>query len=231
MRFIINKLLKELAKIPQVWSNAWASSRFRNHLALTVMAFIASSLYNFHYLKVWESRPGVVVNDIILNYLPPLDFSLPIFLLEYTSLLLVFTFLLTVPERLVKGLQAYALVLFFRTVAIYLVVLEPPKDMILLYDPVANLFLHSNDVFVTKDLFFSGHVSGLALFFFVAPNRYVKMYVGMAMVLVSIFIVWQHVHYTLDVVFAPIATYAAYRLVYWLDPATRTKYGTEFQDA
>lgn len=224
-------MFKELSTIPQAWQAAWASSRFRNHFALTVLAFIASSLYNFHYLKVWQARPGTYVNDMVLNLLPPINFSVPIFLLEYSSLLLVFIFLLTVPERLVKGLQAYALVLFFRTVAIYFVALEPPLDMIPLMDPVANFFLHSSDVFVTKDLFFSGHVSGLALFFLVAPNKYIRYYVGLATVLVSLFIVWQHVHYTLDVVFAPFATYAAYKLVYWLDPQTRTKYSREFQDA
>lgn len=223
--------MRELANIPQIWSRAWGSRTFRNHLALTVLAFIASGLYNFHYLRVWQSRQGAIINDVILSYLPPIDFSVPIFVLEYSSLLLVFIFLLTTPDRLVKGIQTYAMVLFFRTIAIYFVPLEAPRDMIFLNDPVATFFLHSADTLVTKDLFFSGHVSGLALFFLVAPNRYVKIYVGIATILVSIFIIWQHVHYTLDVAFAPFATYVAYKLVYWLDPQTRTKYGPEFQDA
>lgn len=150
-------------------------------------------------------------------------------MLEYTSLLLVFVLLLTQPERLMKGLQAYGLTLFFRTIAVYFVALEPPRDMIFLNDPMATFFLHTPDTVVTKDLFFSGHVSGLAIFFLMANNRYIKIYVAIATVLVSLFIVWQHVHYSFDVAFAPLAAYVAYRLVYWLDPATR--HSTELQDA
>ena len=221
--------MKAILNIPQAWAKAWSSSTFRNQFVLTVIFFIVVSLHNFHYLKVWQARPGVWIDDIFHSFLVPINFSIPIFMLEYTSLALVFTLLLMQPERLMKGLQAYGLVLFFRTVAIYFVALEPPRDMILLNDPVASLFLHTNDVFVTKDLFFSGHVSGLAIFFLMANNRFIKTYIAIATVLVSLFIVWQHVHYSFDVAFAPLASYVAYKLVYWLDPATRES--PELQDA
>lgn len=221
--------MNTIRNIPQAWAKAWSSTTFRNQFFLTVIFFVVVSLHNFHYLKVWQARQGILIDDIFHSYLVPINFSAPIFLLEYSSLALVLGLLIQQPERMMKGFQAYGLVLFFRTVAVYFVALEAPRDMILLNDPFANLLLHSNDVFVTKDLFFSGHVSGLAVFFLMANNRFVKIYVAIATALVSLFIVWQHVHYSFDVAFAPLAAYVAYKLVYWLDPATRES--AEWQDA
>lgn len=123
----------------------------------------------------------------------------------------------------------FILVLFARTVTIYFVPLEPPHNMILLSDPVASFFLHSSQVFVTKDLFFSGHVSALTLLFLIVTNRYVKAYAFVAMIGVGIMIMWQHVHYSMDVMFAPIVSYGSYKLVSYLH--RETKYGLELRDA
>lgn len=221
-------MLQALQNITGAWSRAWQHKPFKYYFAFSLLLLVVSMYHNFYYLKVWQARPGMQINDLLLTHLQPRDFSLPIFLLEYSALLLVFLSLLPYPDRLARGFQMYGLVIFARTVAVYFVPLEPPKEMILLYDPIANFFLHSKDVFVTKDLFFSGHISGMVVFFFATQNRYVRICVALATCAISSMILWQHVHYTMDVLFAPIAAYIVYKLVNYTH--TQAKFGLEFQD-
>lgn len=219
----------ELQRIPQAWSRAWESRSFRNQFALSLLLFIGVSLHQFHFLRLWQLRPGIQVNDLILNFLPPHDFSIPIFFFEYSTMLLVFIFLLPLPERLIKGIQMFALILFARTVTIYLFPLEPPRDMIFLNDPMASFFLHTKDIVVTKDLFFSGHVSAITLLFLVTTDKWLKKYSAAAAVLVGGMILCQHVHYSMDVLFGTLISYAAYKLVFYFH--TQTKYGLELEEA
>lgn len=211
------------------WKSAWSSSAFRNQFVLTIMAFVAANLHNFYFLRLWQGRSGTQVNDLLLNLLPPHDFSVPIFILEYSCMLLVFLFTLGLPERLLKGLQMFALLIFARTVAIYLVPLEAPRDMIALQDPMATLFLHTKEIFVTKDLFFSGHVSALAMFMLIARFKWLKNYVAFCVVAVGGMIMCQHVHYSMDVFFAPLISFFIYKGVLWVHQ--ETKYGIQVQEA
>jgi hypothetical protein len=156
-------MANETHNISSAWGKALGARSFRNQFFLTLLVFAGVCMHNFHYLRVWQAREGVQLNDMVLNQLPPHDFSLEIFLLEYCTMLLVIIITLHYPERFVTGLQMFALIMFARTMCIYFFPLEPPKDMIRLDDPFAAFFLHSKDTFVTKDLFFSGHISALTL--------------------------------------------------------------------
>ena len=109
---------------------------------------------------------------------------------------------LATPKKFLKGLQAYAILLFFRTLFIYILPLEAPKGMIFLQDPITAFFLNSVNV-VTKDLFFSGHISAMCLFVYFSDNKKWKTYLMFATPLLAMLILWQHVHYTIDVVAAP----------------------------
>lgn len=186
-------------------------------------------MYELHFycLRNWQERQGAQLNDFLLNQLPPMNLSAPIFFFEYSSLILVIIVILPYPERLVKALQAFILITLARTLTIYFIPLEPPRDMIPLMDPFANFFLHSRTVFVTKDLFFSGHIATLSLVIFASPNKYVKIYGAIAMMLVGIFLLFQHVHYTLDLLFAPIISFVFYKLVLFAHQQSR--YGLELQ--
>ncbi len=221
-------MFNELKQIPVAWSRVWASRSFRNQFIISVLIFVAVALHNFHFLRLWQDRPGILVNDLVLNHLPPIDFSWIIFALEYSTLLLVFVFILPYPERLVKGIQIFALVFIARTMCIYLFPLEPPKDMVFLYDPVAELLLHTRDSVVTKDLFFSGHVSALSALMLISAKVWVRRWAGMATVVVGCLIMWQHVHYSMDVAFAPIVSYVSYKFIHYIH--RQTKYGLELQD-
>jgi hypothetical protein len=217
----------ETKNMSEAWSKALSSRSFRNQFFLTLLVFVGACMHNFHYLRVWQDRQGVQINDIVLNQLPPHDFSLPIFMLEYCTLLLVLVVTIQHPDRLVKGLQMMALIVFARTLCIYFFPLEPPREMIRLDDPFASFFLHSKTTFVSKDLFFSGHISTLALLMLISVNKYVKAWTLAATILVGAMILDMHVHYTLDVVFAPIAAFISYKVVLFIHRESR--YGLELQ--
>ena len=220
-------MIDETKNMSETWSTAFSSRSYRNQLFLTLLVFVAACLHDCHYLRVWQDRQGVQINDIVLNQLPPHDFSLEIFMLEYCTLLIVTVITVQHPDRLVKGLQMFTLVIFARTMSIYFFPLEPPKDMILLNDPMAAFFLHTKDMFVTKDLFFSGHISALTLLMLISPNRYVKAWALTATIAVGGLILWQHVHYSLDVAFAPLASYVSYKVILFIHRESR--YGLELQ--
>lgn len=214
--------------MPDAWVRAFRSVPFRNQAIFTLLGFIAIYLHHFHYLQVWQQRHGTQLNDIILNQLPPVDFSVLIFIIEYFTLILVILYLLPTPERFLKGVQALLLITFARTMSIYFFSLEPPQGMIHLQDPFANTFLHSKEVFVTKDLFFSGHIATLALLALLPTNQYIKTWSYIAIVVVSVMLLCQHVHYTLDILFAPVVSFVIYKLVLFAHQQSR--YGLELQD-
>ena len=222
-------MFTELKYISEVWSKAWCSRSFRNQFALSLLLLIGVCIHQFHFLREWQARPGIEINDLILDQLPPHNFSLPIFILEYSTMMMVFIFLLGKPDQLVKGFQMFALVLFARTVTVYFFPLDPPKDMIPLNDPMANIFLHTHDVFVSNVLFFSGHVSAITLLMLLVGNRYLKAFAFIAAITVGVLIMWQHVHYSLDVICAPVISYMVYKFILYIHRETR--YGIELADA
>ena len=222
-------MIHQLQNIPRSWSRAWSSRSFRNQFALTILFFIGVGIHQFHFLRLWQARPGLQVNDLVLNFLPPHNFSWLIFFFEYSTMLMVFIYLLPSPDRLIKGIQMFALVLFARTLSIYLFPLEPPRDMIFLEDPMANLFLHTKDVIVTKDLFFSGHVSAIFLLLLLIEDKWLKRYATVSAIAVTFMILCQHCHYSMDVLIGIIVSYSTYKFVLFFHK--ETKYGLELKDA
>ena len=208
------------------WKVYLQARSFRNEFALTSFAFFASGSQNIHFLSQFEQRQGLRLNDFVLNMLPPTDFSIPIFIVTYSVVLITLITLLPSPERLAKGLQMFALLSFFRTVSIYLVPLEPPANMIFLNDPFANFLLHTPSLAVTKDLFFSGHTATLALMFFLAERQWHKVICLTALAVAPMMILFQHVHYTIDVIAAIPAAYFCFKLVNWLHSQRNTGWQT-----
>ena len=222
-------MFSDLKHIPTAWAKAWANRSFRNQLITSILLFILALINNLYYLRIWQDRLGIQINDLVLNHLPPRDFSWAIFMIEYPTVILVALYVLPYPNRLVKGVQTFALIFLARTIAIYLLPLEPPKDMLFLQDPIAGILLHSQDTVVTKDLFFSGHISALAALYLISVNKYVKHWALLATIVVSVLILCQHVHYSMDVAFAPLASYLCYQFVLYIH--RETKYGLELKDA
>ena len=94
----------------------------------------------------------------------------------------------------------------------YLVTLEPPAGMILLVDPIATFLVYPDSGFA-KDLFFSGHVSSMVAIVLVENNKKIKDLKIITTVAIGLFLAWQHVHYTLDLIVAPFVTYWVFSII------------------
>ena len=93
----------------------------------------------------------------------------------------------------------------------YSVTLEPPAGMILLADPISSVLYPDNGF--AKDLFFSGHVSTMVILVLLENNRIAKILKITGAAIVGVFLAWQHVHYTIDLLAAPFVTYWVFRKI------------------
>ncbi len=206
----------------KAWSTCWQNKYFRWQFILSILFFIGATHYNFHYLNIFEHRTGIHLDDFILNMLPPTDFSNIIFFFTYFALITSMVSAIPYPGIYVRGLQAYGLILLLRVVSIYFFPLEPPKNMILLIDPVAEFFLYEGAP-ITKDLFFSGHAATLMMFFLIARNKYVKIFCLTALIVAPILLMWQHVHYSIDIFVGLFVGFACLKLTDWVN--SKSPYG------
>jgi hypothetical protein len=98
-----------------------------------------------------------------------------------------------------------------RIMTLLLFPLEPDHEMILLNDPFVDRFFYNSNP-ITKDLFFSGHVSVIAMLAFVSRNFYIKRILGVIAFMVGVALLIQHAHYTIDVVAAPFFAWMSVRI-------------------
>jgi len=193
------------------WKEAVRSPSFRLQLLLTVPIVGILLLSYAHFLEWIELRPGVVLDDPLLASFPAHKLTWIVFGLIYGGLLLGLGTLSTRPAALLLALQSYALIVAVRMAAMYFMPLDPPLGMIRLKDPFVQLF--DIGVVLTKDLFFSGHTATLFLLFLTAQHRVLRAVFLLATVVVGAGLIWQHVHYTVDILAAPFVAFGCYRFV------------------
>ena len=157
-----------------------------------------------------ENRNGQVISDFILERIPARNFSIAVFFLIWSSCLLLVLRIFRDPMILLITLWAYNGVTLVRMACIGLISLNPPVGLIPLADPITNQFYGAH--YITHDLFFSGHTTTVFLVFLCLKKKWDRMYALSASVLLGLFLLGQHVHYTIDVLAAPVFTYAVYRL-------------------
>jgi len=183
-------------------------------ILLAVAAIAASML--FSVFMIWnESRQGTTWQDPVLASFRPINLSLPIGVLTNGGILIGFIYILSRPVTAVYFFYAALCIIFFRTLTLYFVPLNPPLTIIPLNDPILETTFYGGNVLL-KDLFFSGHTANLLLVGFLAQERKLKIcLVGIATV-VGLCLVLQHVHYFADVVAAPFFAILAYKCAVWL---------------
>lgn len=193
------------------WKEAWSLRWFRIHLILTIIALFIMLQTIIRVMDFMENQPGTVLNDPILEFLPPTDLTWPLTFLIYSNLFLWFWGNRNHPREMLIGIQAYSLMLLARAVTLYSFPLEAPEGIIPLADPLVQ-WKSEQGIVHTKDLFFSGHTATVFLCFLNTVSRWLRLWFLVATVLVGSFVLLQHVHYTIDVVFALFASYMCYRL-------------------
>lgn len=194
------------------WTLALKNTNFRNRFLLS-LGFLILILTGFAWLLAYiETRQGHTFYDPILNFLKPRDVSDFIFFVTYSSALIALVYAFSSPYKFLHLIQMYGSLTVLRIITLFFVPLEPPSEIIPLRDQfLTNTFYAGAQNL--KDLFFSGHAATLFLFYFFSTNKVLKYIFLVAGVAVSIGVVLQHVHYSYDVIAAPIFAYIAYRLI------------------
>jgi len=193
------------------WTHAWANRRFRVAFFVT-LAILIATLSGFRvFLDFVELRRGVVLNDPVLSLIPPADLTWLTFTLIYGGLASAVVVLSRQPDLLLRTVQAYIVMIFMRVVFMYATPLDPPQGSIPLGDPLVEFF-GSSGVVLTRDLFFSGHTATLVLLGLGIPGRRWRAALFAAAGTVALCLLWQHVHYTIDVLAAPLAAYSSFRI-------------------
>jgi hypothetical protein len=193
------------------WETFLSNKRNRREFFLTIIILTAVLISFSQFLLFIEGRSGVILADPILNLYAPIDLTWFTFTLIYLSLLTALFELIKAPERILLALQCYGLMVILRVIAMYLMPLEAPSTLLPLNDPFVQLF--GEGTILEKDLFFSGHTATLFLLFLLIEKRNLKIIFLIFTILVGVFVILQHVHYSIDVFVAPFFAYTSYRII------------------
>jgi PAP2 superfamily C-terminal len=193
------------------WSSAWeiASFRWKFWIGMVIFAGILIALPFF--FNAIEERNGLFMTDFFLKWIPARNVSVAVFFLIWSCCLILVIRIYRDPMMLLVMLWAYNGVTLVRMACIGLFSLNPPAGLIPLMDPITNQFYGQR--YITHDLFFSGHTTTVFLIFLCLKNKYDRIYALFASILLGFLLLVQHVHYTIDVLGAPVFTYAVYRLI------------------
>lgn len=192
------------------WKNVLRNNSYRFQFMAVILVLIVLALFIDNFFNFIELRQGYEISDILLNNITPRNLSVPIFIMIYAVIITSIIHLSFYPVTLLKCMQAYALLTIMRILTLTFIPLEPSPIMIPLEDPFIGYFFYGSKI-ITKDLFFSGHISTLLLLVLFNPLRPLKYLFLVISILTAIFILFQHVHYTIDVLAAPFFAYLSYK--------------------
>jgi hypothetical protein len=209
---------REQRSIAMAWRKAWADRRFRVATVIfSVLLVIVLASFPVFFAFI-EQREGTLLNDHLLRYIPAVDVSIPTFLVIWSMTILLWIRCVQDPYIFIVFLSCFVLLCLSRIITITLVPLEPPEGLIPLKDPLSSIFYGGTDVFIEKDLFYSGHTSIQLLMFFTLKKKTDKLLALLSSIAIGLFVLIQHVHYTIDVLAAIIFSYGIYRLGVLITP-------------
>lgn len=196
------------------WKETWSSSLQRiqlivGSLLMMIITFMLPSFFN-----LIQKREGPVVHDWVLAAIPPHNVSWAIFTVIWGIGFYALWRGIEKPTIYITYLWTFIFITIIRVLTISLVPLNPPAGLIVLTDPLTAVFYGRSTI--TKDLFFSGHTSILFLAFLCLERKWDRIMALTGTCIVACLLLVQHVHYTIDVIAAPIIIYPVYRIVKYL---------------
>lgn len=209
-------LRNHFRNIVPAWREALGERSFTLKLLLTPGLFFLYSAITQHLGNYVEMRKGVQLEDKLLYLFPSFDFSAPVFFLLYTSLALVVITHIDKPKIILRIIEMHFAVAVVRQICILLVALDPPSGLIVLRDMFLENTVYPRHTPLTKDLFFSGHVASVWLYFLCAEKKFVRYYMIAATFMMSFMILSMRVHYTYDVYGAFFFTTILYFAPVWI---------------
>lgn len=195
-------------ELKENWINQLKNRKFRYYFSAVVFFLITLLIIFPRFLLFIESRQGVMFTDPVSGFLPPVDLTWLIFTLIYCSLIFGLIQLAKQPEYFLIAVNSYSILLITRMAAMYLLPLEPPAAMIALNDPFVETF--GSGQLLTKDLFFSGHTATIFLLYLNSKTKLGRCILLSSSILVATSVLFQHVHYSIDVFAAPFFAYISY---------------------
>jgi PAP2 superfamily C-terminal len=192
------------------WPAAWKITSFRWKFWTGMLIFIGILIALPFFFNAIEDRDGKSLTDVVLEKIPARNVSVAVFFLIWSCCLILVIRIYRDPMMLLVTLWAYNGVTLVRMACIGLVSLNPPAGLIPLADPITNQFYGQR--YITHDLFFSGHTTTVFLIFLCLKKKTDRIYALLSSILLGVLLLIQHVHYTIDVVAAPVFTYALYRI-------------------
>lgn len=207
---------KHINTIFSEWKLALGDKNFLLKLLITPGLFFVYSAITQKLGNYIEMRKGILLDDKLLNLIPSFDFSFAIFILLYSCLSLVILTHLHKPKIILRIIEMHFLVAVVRQICILCVALDPPTGIIVLRDVFLENTVYPRHSPLTKDLFFSGHVASIWLYFLCAENKVVKYYLGFATFMMSFMILSMRVHYSYDVYGAFFFTTIIYFAPIWI---------------
>ena len=186
------------------WNLFFKNNKNRNLFIIFFVILIIIGINSANFFNLIQQRNGIILNDYLLNILPVKDVSILIFLIIWGEVVYLLYKIIPNPNVLLQVLISYVLITLLRFLCIYLTPLSPPNNIIDLIDPIANTFIYpsTNAQIFNKDLFFSGHTATTILVLMVAKTRVEKFVLIFISIILIIALLVQHVHYTIDVLFA-----------------------------
>ena len=206
---------KEYFKSPDIkgnWRDAWSKISFRIEFIISSILILGMVEFINWYFPIIQLRDGRFINDPIVGIIPPVDLSWATFVVMYAVVISGLIYLVYRPKQLLILFQSVLLITMTRMCTLYLFPLEPPLGIIPLEDPILGKLVYSSKL-ITKDLFFSGHTVMVFMFFLIVRQPFLKALFLLATILVGSFVIIQHVHYSFDVIVAPLFSWIIYKII------------------
>jgi len=166
------------------------------------------------FFNLIQKRNGPLLNDWVLAAIPAHNVSCAIFTVIWGIGFYALWRGIEKPTIYITYLWTFIFITILRVLAITLVPLDPPTDLIVLTDPLTAVFYGRSTI--TKDLFFSGHTSILFLAFLCLERKFDRILALTGTIIVACLLLVQHVHYTIDVLAAPVIIYPVFRMVKYM---------------
>jgi len=192
------------------WRMAITNSGFRKRLITGLILLAALFAFFPFFFQFIQQRQGIVLHDYLLSNIPAINVSVLLFICIWLTGLLIAIRAIRSPSIFINFFVVISFLSVFRIVTISSIALNPPEKLIVLADPLISTFYGKN--FITKDLLFSGHTATLLLIYLCLEKKADRIIALSASVLVGVLVLVQHVHYTIDVIFAVPFAYLSWYL-------------------